>query len=350
MTVRQTCLSACGLPGLLLLLIAIAVMPTRAQEVPRVLSQDIPPNAWQVELIDPVPNSMQAIDANIAIRAVAKEAFYFPDLLKFRLEYQQPDKSWQDFTLSTGGTSAEYQTGGQYTAILNLSGWNNGGYFPKHWRLKAVSVKDGETKAETPWRYFTIYNPATAADLYPATFEPTPKMIDGQKRWYFVWTVRNKGNAIAPPSKLHVTCQTEDGSNCVGGIAGTYSIPQLWPKRGPNDPTGAHKVWNDPPVALPPGAKLGFRATIDTGSNPDIPMNNTVVREFVADATPFISPQELRRAAALESQASEAAGTIDDPIVNTLSDGTQTLLLGRWNSNSFARRRNQDITPPGRAR
>jgi hypothetical protein len=150
-------------------------------------------------------------------------------------------------------------------------------------------------------------------------------VVGSQKRWHFVWTIRNKGNAIAPPSKLHVTCQTEDGNNCLSGISGTYSIPQLWPK--PNDVSGAHKVWNDPPVALPPGAKIRLKATIDTGSNPEIATNNTAIREFVADATPFISPQELRRAAALESQASEAAGTIDDPIVNTLSDGTQTLLL-----------------------
>ena len=129
-------------------------------------------------------------------------------------------------------------------------------------------------------------------DLYPAAFEATPEIIDGQKRWYFVWTVRNQGKAVAPPSKLHVICQTETGGNCVSGIAGTYNIPQLWPGR--DDPSGVYKAWNHVPVVLPPGAKLRFKATIDTGSSPDNPANNTVVREFVADATPMFPPDAAR--------------------------------------------------------
>jgi hypothetical protein len=148
--------------------------------------------------------------------------------------------------------------------------------------------------------------PVTVPDLQITSFAAMPIMVNSQKRWNFVWTIRNKGADIALPSKLHISCQTQDGGECVvSGISGIYDIPQLWPTpNDPSDPSGAHNVWNDPAVAVPPGARYYLKATIDTGSNPDIATNNTMIREFVADASQFIPPEDIRRTARQHTQKS----------------------------------------------
>jgi hypothetical protein len=201
-----------------------------AGSMPYAWSDEIPENAWQVEIVEPAADSMHPLSGTFTIKAVAKEAFYFPDYLRLIWSAKNQNGNW--FEVSIHLPDANYQTGGYYTSIINLNQGMQGiggthflsGH--KYWRIKAISRKDGRSRAETPWRYYTFYEPDSVPDLYISTFEPTPVFVGSEKRWHFTWTIRNKGSAIATASKLRITCQSVTGEPCVSGIARTYDIHQ----------------------------------------------------------------------------------------------------------------------------
>lgn len=137
-------------------------------------------------------------------------------------------------------------------------------------------------------------------DLKITTFAAESKIVEGQKRWHFVWTVRNIGEAIAPASQLRISCTNENGSPCaLPGISGTYGIPQLWPK--PDEVSGAHQIWNETAVAVPPGSRLNLKAEILADAADD-PSNNVMLSQFRADDTPLIPPDQLPHTVAENDQ------------------------------------------------
>ena len=107
-------------------------------------------------------------------------------------------------------------------------------------------------------------------DLVVSSFEvetvmPGEKALDGtisnHKRYYFVWTVANKGDRVSRPSTLKIECQSWGQVGCPPGTNKLYDIPTLWPR--PNTPSGAIKIWNNPPFEPTSRAQFRFRATVD---------------------------------------------------------------------------------------
>ncbi len=263
-----------------------------AGSMPYAWSDEIPENAWQVEIVEPAADSMHSIRVPFEVKAIAKNMFYFPDYLVIIWNTKNQHGNWRE--IPSFSPNAQYSTGGHYTTNL-APNWGELISGEKFWRIKAISKKDGRPKAETPWRYFAFYDPDSVPDLYISTFEPTPVFVGSEKRWHFTWTIRNKGSAIASPSKLRIICQSVSGEPCVSGIAGIYNIPQLWPK--PNDASGATRVWNQPAVMVPANAKYRLKAELDIGDNLDITLsNNKMFTEFVADASQQISPDVAEQA------------------------------------------------------
>jgi hypothetical protein len=135
------------------------------------------------------------------------------------------------------------------------------------------------------------------SDLEVEAVLPGQNAIDGsvsnQLRWHFVWTVRNQGNEIAPATQLKATCEQPPFGQCVGGISATYNIPQLWPN--PNEISGAHKVWNNTPLVVPPGLNYMLRAEADWGNKvaEQNEQNNKYSKMYQTQSEPSVDPQAM---------------------------------------------------------
>ncbi|MCU0579315.1 MAG: hypothetical protein MUF69_07190 [Desulfobacterota bacterium] len=142
------------------------------------------------------------------------------------------------------------------------------------WRLRARAgyLTANGTAIRGPygnWRYFKINDPSDLPDLVVDGMEVLQvpagqQTVDGQSypetMTYVVFTIRNKGKKIAPPTRVEVFCHSYMANDPCPQFPQT-NIPQLWPK--PNDLSGAYKIWNSPAAFIREDSLLGFRVTVD---------------------------------------------------------------------------------------
>lgn len=142
------------------------------------------------------------------------------------------------------------------------------------WRLRArVGYQTATgTAVRGPygaWRYFTVKDPSDLPDLVVDGMEVLQvpagqQTVDGQSypetMTYVVFTIRNKGKRIAPPTRVDIYCHSYMANDPCPQFPQT-DIPQLWPK--PNDLSGAYKIWNSPAAFIREDSLLGFRVTVD---------------------------------------------------------------------------------------
>ncbi len=115
-----------------------------------------------------------------------------------------------------------------------------------------------------------IERPDLVVDKFEvATVLPGEPNVDGvtytTKRLYFVWYVRNRGNAVSNPTILKVSCTNEQprsSSQCPPGLTRDYDIVTLWPR--PDEISGTQVVWNSPSVPAPEkGVTYRFTAQVN---------------------------------------------------------------------------------------
>ncbi len=117
---------------------------------------------------------------------------------------------------------------------------------------------------------FKVDRPDLVVDKFEvATILPGEPNVDGvtytTKHLYFVWYVRNRGNAVSNPTTLKVSCTNEQprpSVQCPPGLSKDYDIVTLWPR--PDEISGAQVVWNSPAVPAPDkGVTYRFSAQVN---------------------------------------------------------------------------------------
>lgn len=204
---------------------------------------------------------------------------------------------------------------------------------PGNYRIKVAAHwyegNESISTAWSDWHYFSVGHPdlsrnrdaadrVAIPDLAITKFETVPQLVGGAEHWYFVWTIQNLGAAIAPPSHLRVSCETETKQPCdLPGLSSVYSVPQLWP--APETVAGAHTIWNSPAIAIPKGTTLNIRAEIQAASTDNV-RNNVLVRRFRPDASRVsISRKDLGRERATPSNTEQAVILPGAPLMQSLS-------------------------------
>jgi hypothetical protein len=102
-----------------------------------------------------------------------------------------------------------------------------------------------------------------------AVIKPGEPNVDGKiydhKRLFYVWYVRNGGNAVSNPTTLKVTCTKEQAGSsgpCPPGLTKNYDIVTLWPR--PEEISGCQVIWNSPSVPAPEeGVTYKFTAVVN---------------------------------------------------------------------------------------
>lgn len=132
---------------------------------------------------------------------------------------------------------------------------------------------------QTPRSHYQEKVKPNLPDLVVDKFEvavilPGEPNVDGkvytEKRLFFVWYVRNRGNAVSNPTTLQVSCTKEQAGSsgpCPPGLMKNYNIVTLWPK--PDEISGCQVVWNSPAVPAPEkGITYKFSAVVNPSQNP----------------------------------------------------------------------------------
>jgi hypothetical protein len=142
------------------------------------------------------------------------------------------------------------------------------------WRLRARAgyLTANGTAIRGPygiWRYFKINDPSDLPDLVVDGMEVLQvpagqQTVDGQSypetMTYVVFTIRNKGTRISPPTRVEIFCHSYIATEVCPQFPKT-DIPQLWPK--PNELSGAVKIWNSPAAFIRDDSLMGFKITVD---------------------------------------------------------------------------------------
>ncbi len=155
---------------------------------------------------------------------------------------------------------------------------------PLNNEIPSLTVAKGPDLQVTDFQVDTL--PAGQKDLHGNTHPAD--------RFYFVWIVRNMGNAIAHSSKFKVTYTVLSGSPTgTENLAYEQGIPQLWPN--PETVSGAHVVWNSPPFVTPESpVTFRFRAEIDFNDEAEETKenNNVLIKEITVPPGQFkIAPR-----------------------------------------------------------
>jgi len=248
--------------------------------------ENLPTDAWKVEIVSPKEGFQYPVATflndvkSFHFYAKSKESFHFPEYIVVRWGRPTSQGFW-------GATK-----------ILTESGYfedDLGMFEDGPWNIWADSYSSSHKKlAETEKILIHLVDPSHAPDLMVSSFEvvtlmPGEKALNGtlsdQKRYYFVWKVKNIGDKIARATKLKIECQALGGEDCPSSLNRSYDIKQLWPR--PDNVSGAMKVWNEDPFNPFSRAKFRFKATIDPDNRfvEQKETNNTLMTAFDSGAT-----------------------------------------------------------------